>query len=108
MIHYYTILQFNFLIGIATDRQGTPESDTDNSKTGIHIIQYSSLKTLIHVIYSQALNIWNYEQSHLVLVLVLVLVSPSPGITKGYIQGIYLGFPHSYYYNNYNIYIYTL
>ena len=51
LLHYITI---QFLIGIATDRQRAPESDTDNSKTGIHIIQYSSLKTLIHVIYSQA------------------------------------------------------
>ena len=46
MMHYYTILQFNFLICIATDRQKNPESDNDNSKTGIHIIILSGIEYL--------------------------------------------------------------
>ena len=52
LLHYTFIIHFH--ISIDTDTERAPESDTDNSRTGIHILQYSSLKTLIHVIYSQA------------------------------------------------------
>ena len=51
LLHYTFIIHFR--ISIATDKERTPESDTESSKTGIHIILYSSLKTLIHVIYSR-------------------------------------------------------
>ena len=49
--NYYNSI-FSFAL-LQIDKKKT-ESDTDNSKTGILIIQYSSLKTLIHVIWSQA------------------------------------------------------